>query len=141
MPDVPQTGPAGSLDFFLGELKSDMKVLMLTTTDILARLKAGDQRFEHTDNRIERIELSLATLETDRLAAAQQLERSATAAALALERAAAAASAALADTQKRRLTRRDGVVIVGAGAAFSSLVVILQRVWDAVTQHVSTLPH
>ena len=135
MPDVPQTGPTGSLDFFLGTLDNKLDVLHEVSLDIILRLKASDARFEATDNRIERIEHSLATIETDRVAAALALERSAAAAATALERAAAAASTTLADTQKRRLTRRDGVFIVGAGAFFSALVVALGRAWDFFSQH------
>jgi len=139
MPDLSTAGPAGSLDYFLGALNTKLGVLQENGVIILTRLDRFDVRFDATDNRIERIEHGLAMLETDRLAAANQLERSAVAAALALERAAANASSALADTQKRRLTRRDGVFIVGAGAAFSSLVVVLQRVWDYVGFH--AVPH
>jgi len=135
MPDVPQTGPTGSLDFFLGALDNKLDVLQEGNLDIITRLKAGDVRFGAMDERIERIERSLATLETDRLAAATALERSASAAATALERAAVAASTTLADTQKRKLTRRDGVFIVGAGAFFSALVVALGRLWDFFSQH------
>ena len=135
MSDQSLGGPSGSLDYFLGALNTKLATLQESSVNILARLTAGDHRFELMDSRIQHIEHSLATLETDRQAAAQALERSATAAAAALERAAVQASTALADQQKRRLTRRDGVFIVGAGAFFSSLVVILGRVWDMVSGH------
>jgi len=48
-----------------------------------------------------------------------------------------AASATLADNAKRRLTRRDGVIIVGAGALFSSIAVTLSHVYDYVSLHIS----
>jgi len=140
MHEAPHTGPSESLDFFLGKFYTKLEVLETNGVTILARLSEGDRRFEVMDNRIQGIEHSLLTLETDRLAAATALERSAVAAASALERAAANASTALADTQKRRLTRRDGVVIVGAGTLFSSIAVILSHVWDYFSQQMHLHP-
>jgi len=113
MPDLSTAGPAGSLDYFLGALNTKLGVLQENGVIILTRLDRFDVRFDATDNRIERIEHGLAMLETDRLAAANQLERSAVAAALALERAAANASVctgghakAAPDQTRRRVYRR-----------------------------------
>ena len=81
MADQSLPGPTVTLDYFLGALNTKLEALQQGNVNIIERLTAGDHRFELMDNRIQRIEHSLATLETDRQAAAQALERSATAAA------------------------------------------------------------
>ncbi|MHB8409850.1 MAG: hypothetical protein ACYDHY_17485 [Acidiferrobacterales bacterium] len=107
-----------STPYLLGRIEQKLESYIandeMASAEIIARLKAGDERFTRTDLRIERIERSVALLEKDR--AEMQEAR--------LER------------QKRALTRKDGVLIVSAGALLSALLTILSRIWDYVSIHI-----
>ena len=117
MADAADIDQTRTTPYLLGRIEQKLEGYILkdteTSAEIIQRLKDSDRRFERTDLRIERIERSVSLLEKDRSEMqAARLERS-----------------------RRSLTRKDGVFIVGAGALFSSLAVILSRVWDFAAQH------